>query len=258
MRIAACITLLIIVALPLAADDAADFLKAVSGRDLATVKSMLARDPALANARNAKGTDAVTTALFANNGEGFTDPAKNEILQALIPHAKLDLFETAALGTAGQLEAMLADPAALRSRTAFGWTLLHMAAFGGNVATTELLIKKGATIDVRAGSKFRNTPLQTALLSGQYATAKILLDHGADALVRQSKGFTPMHEAAFEGRQELVQLLLDHGAEINSVADNGQTPLAEALRAKHEELAAWMKTKGAVLEAQQDDEVLKK
>jgi ankyrin repeat protein len=258
MRIALCITALIIVALPLAADDAADFLKAVSGRDLATVKSMLARDPALANAHSAKGTDAVTIALFTNIGEGFTDPAKNEILKALIPHAKLDVFETAALGSASQLEAMLTDPAALTSRTSFGWTLLHMAAFGGNAATTELLLKKGAALETRAKSKFLNTPLQTAMLSGQYATAKILLDHGADALVRQSKGFAPLHEAALLGRTDLVQLLLDHGAEINSVADNGETPLAEAMRGKHDDLAAWMKTKGAVLGIQPDDEVLKK
>jgi ankyrin repeat protein len=258
MRIAACIALLIIVALPLAADDAADFLKAVSGRDLAAVKAMLARDPALANARSPKGTDAVTIALFANSGEGFTDPAKNEILHAIVPHAKLDVFQIAALGSAAQLESMLTDPAALTSRTAFGWTPLHMAAFGGNAATTELLLRKGAPLETRAKSKFLNTPLQTALLSGQYATAKILLDHGADALVRQSKGFTPLHEAALLGRNDLVQLLLDHGAEINSVADNGETPLAEAMRGKHAELAAWMKTKGAVLGIQPDDEVLKK
>ncbi|MEA2165005.1 MAG: uncharacterized protein QOK37_3132 [Thermoanaerobaculia bacterium] len=258
MRMAGLVLFIIVVALPLAADDAADFLKAVAGGDAATVTSMLARDPSLANARSPKGTDAVTMALFANNGEGFTDPAKNEILQAIVPHAKLDVFETAALGTASQLDAMLTNPASLTSRTAFGWTLLHMAAFGGNAATTELLIRKGAAIEVRAASKFRNTPLQTALLSGQYATAKILLDHGADALVRQSKGFTPLHEAAILGRNDLVQLLLDHGAEINSVADNGETPLAEAMRGKHDELAAWMKTKGAVLGVQPDDEVLKK
>jgi len=258
MRFAALFLLLIIVALPLTADDAADFLKAVSGRDLATVKSMLGRDASLANAHNAKGTDAVTLALFTNAGEGFTDPAKNEVLQALIPHAKLDIFEIAALGTAGQLDSMLTDPAALTSRTAFGWTLLHMAAFGGNAATTELLIRKGAAIETRAKSKFLNTPLQTACLNGQYATAKILLDHGADALVRQSKGFAPLHEAALLGRTDLVQLLLDHGAEINSVADNGETPLAEAMRGKHDELAAWMKAKGAVIGVQPDDEVLKK
>lgn len=259
MRMLALVSCLIIVALPLSADDAADFLKAVAGDDRPTVQSMLARDPALANARSPKGTGAVTIALFINKGEGFLDPAKNEVLHAILARKPtLDIFQTAALGTPAQLEAMLPDAAALTRRTTFGWTLLHMSAFGGNAATTELLIRKGAAIDTRAESKFRNTPLQTALLSGQYATAKILLDHGADALVRQSKGFTPMHEAALLGRTDIVQLLLDHGAEINSVADNGQTPLAEAMRGKHEEAAAWMKAKGAVVGVQPDDEVLKK
>jgi uncharacterized protein len=259
MRIAALAALLIIVALPLSADDAADFLKAVAGGDLTAVQSMLARDPALANAHRPNGVGAVTIALFINKGEGFLDPARNGVLQAILAQKPtLDLFQAAALGTAPELESMLTDAAAVNRRTTFGWTPLHMAAFGGNAVTTELLIRKGAAIEARAASIFRNTPLQTALLSGQYATAKILLDHGADALVRQSKGTTPMHEAALLGRQDLVQLLLDHGAEINSVSDNGQTPLAEAMRGKHDELVTWLKSKGAVVGVQLDDEVLKK
>src|SRR5258708_12747925 len=124
MRIAGFFLFLIIVALPLAADDAADFLKAVAGQDLATVKSMLARDPALANAHRPNGIGAVTVALFANKGEGFSDPAHNELLQTIEPHAKLDLFETAALGTAAQLEAMLADPPPFPTPPPSAWTLL--------------------------------------------------------------------------------------------------------------------------------------
>jgi len=253
MRTLLLIAMIIGITIPAMAED--DFLKAISTGDVATVKSMLARDPALANAKNAKGTSAVISTLFINQGKGFLDPAKNEILQAILaqkPH--LDLFETAALGTAAQLDAMLTDADAVKSRNHFGWTLLHLSAFGGNVATTELLLKKGAAIDARAGSKFRNTPLQAALLSNQYATAKILLEHGADALVRQSKGFTPMHEGALSGRIDILQLLLDHGAEINSVADNGQTPLAEAIRGRHDDVVAWMKTKGAVVGIQKIEE----
>jgi len=243
MRLVLLAAMIIGITIPAMAED--DFLKAVNSGDVATVRTMLARDPALANAKNAKGTSAVISALFINKGEGFLDPAKNEMLQAILaakPH--LDIFETAALGTAAQLDAMLTD---VNQRNHFGWTLLHMSAFGGNVATTELLIKKGAAIEARAGSKFRNTPLQTALLSNQYATAKVLLEHGADALVRQSRGFTPMHEGALSGRIDIIQLLLDHGAEINSVADNGETPLASAIRGKHDDVVAWMKTKGAVV-----------
>jgi uncharacterized protein len=192
----------------------------------------------------------ILSALFTNSGEGFLEPKANAKLQALLAdHPKLDLFETAALGTSQKLEAMLKDdPSAITKQTSFGWTLLHLAAFAGNAENTELLIKRGANLETRAKSKFRNTPLQTALLTGEYNTAKILLDHGADPLVRQAAGFTPMHEAALLGRQDLVQLLLDHGAELNSRSDSGKTPLAEAIRGKHEELAAWLKTKGAVIE----------
>lgn len=257
MRLVLLAAMIIGITIPAMGQD--DFLKAVNSGDVATVQTMLARDPALANAKNAKGTSAVISALFTNKGEGFLDPAKNEMLHAILaqkPH--LDLFETAALGTAAQLDAMLTDADAVKRRTHFGWTLLHMSAFGGNVANTELLLKKGAAIGARADSKFRNTPLQAALLSSQYATAKVLLEHGADALVRQSKGFTPMHEGAAGGRIDILQLLLDHGAEINSVADDGETPLAVALRGKHEDVIEWMKTKGAVIGLQPFEEEGKK
>jgi ankyrin repeat protein len=255
----------LLAALPLLADDntaQADFLKAVATRDLPTVQAMLERDPALANARRPNGMSAVSVALFSiGKGEkAFHDAATNEVLKAVMARSpRLDLFDTAALGTGAELEALLAaDPARLTQRSPFGWTLLHLSAFSGNTANTELLLRKGAAIETRAESKFRNTPLQAALLSGQYATAKILLDHGADPLVRQSKGATPMHEAALIGRQDLVQLLLDRGAEINSVSDNGQTPLAEAMRGHQDELAAWMKTKGAVSGVQPDEEITRK
>jgi len=227
------------------------FFKAIAGRDADSVRTMLAADPSLANAKNSKGTSAVIVALFAirKGEEAFPEPATNATLQAILAaKPQLDVHETAALGTAQQLEAMLREDAeALERPNAFGWTLLHLAAYGGNVGTTELLIRKGADVNVRARSKFRNTPLQTALLTGQYATAKLLLEHGADVLVRQAKGFTPMHEAALLGRFDLIELLLSHGAEINSRADNGHTPLAEAIRGHRHGLATILKSKGATL-----------
>ena len=253
-------TLLLLATLPAAAAaaDPSDFFEAINARDLAAVTSLLDRDPSLANAQRPNGISAVTLALFAiAKGErGFHPVSNNDILHTLLAHSpKLGLFDTAALGTAAQLDALLRkDPASLKYRSAFGWTLLHVAAFAGNTATTELLLKKGAAIEARAESRFRNTPLQTALLTGELATAKLLLDHGADALVRQHKGATPMHEAAFLGRQDLVQLLLDHGAELNSVSDDGKTPLAEALRGGHPDLAEWMKGKGAVEGVQKSED----
>lgn len=260
MRIAviAFFVMILLAALPATADDSSDFFQAISARDLPAVQSLLERNPSLANAQRPNGTSAVTMAMFSiGKGErAFHRTSDNAILRALLDHSpRFDLFDTAALGTPAQLDALLRkDRADVRHRSAFGWTLLHAAAFAGNIANVELLLKKGAPIDARAESRFRNTPLQTALLAGEIGTAKLLLDRGADALVRQSKGATPMHEAALLGRQDLVQLLLDHGAELNSVADNGQTPLAEALRGGHAALAEWMKAKGAVTGIQEDEE----
>jgi ankyrin repeat protein len=213
----------------------------------------LTADPATTTAKRSE----VTTTLFVLvNGEGFKDPKKNEALQEILArHPHLDIYETAALGTAAEFEAMLRDfPEAVKRPNSFGWTALHMAAFAGNVANTQLLIDKGADVNVRAKSRFLNTPLQAALLTGQYETAKLLLEHGADPLVRQSKGFTPMHEAALLGRADLIELLLAHGAEINSMADNGHTPLAEAIRGRHDDIATLLKSKGGKIEPTPLDE----
>ena len=231
-----------------------EFWQAIKKRDVVAVETMLKGDARLVDARSERGASAVSSALFVLvDGEGFLEPEKNKVLRAILARSpELDVYETAALGTTAQLEAMLRNDAAAVSRpNRFGWTTLHMAAFAGNEANTELLIRKGAPIEFRAKSRFRNTPLQAALLTGQYATAKLLLDHGADPLVRQAKGTTPMHEAAILGRRDLVELLLDRGAELNSVRDNGNTPLADAIRRGHSDFASWMKTKGAVVGAQE-------
>ena len=248
--------MLILALVSVLAADQTTFLKAVQTRDVATVRTMLDADPSLANAHSPKGVSAVTGALFslAKGEEGFHDAATNEVVQVVLArHPKLDVFDIAAIGTRDQLEEQL-KTSAVTARSPFGWTLLHLAAFAGNMPNTELLIAKGADVNARAQSKFLNTPLHAALLSGQYATAKLLIEHGSDILVRDANGFAPIHIAAVSGRQDIIQLLLDHGAQLNPVANNGKTPLAEALRGKHEELAAWLKAKGAVPAAVPDEE----
>ena len=224
------------------ADSGEDFRKAARANDVATVKRMLAADPALANG----GIEAALYIIV--KGEGFIPPEENEILKlVLAAKPKLDdLYDAAAVGTAEHVAAMLrADANAVRAMNQYGWTALHVAAFAGNVATARVLIDAGADIHLRAKSRFRNTPLQVALLTGQYGTAKLLLERGADPLDRQAEGFAPIHEAAFLGRADLVQLLLEHGAELNSRSDDGRTAISEAERGKHEALIRLLREKGA-------------
>jgi ankyrin repeat protein len=225
-----------------------EFLKAVRARDAATVQAMLAAEPELAHASH-DGRSVVTAALFTvDPGKGFVAPQRNEVLQQILARKpRLDVYETAAVGSAADLQRMLqADPATLKKPNALGWTPLHYASFGGNAATIELLLASGADVHARATNRFRNTPLIVATLTRQNEAAALLLAAGGDVLDRQAGGFTALHEAALTGNLELVRLYVEKGAELNSRTDDGRTPLSEALRGKHDAVAEFLKSKGAV------------
>lgn len=205
------------------------------------VASLLAVAPAAATEDMA-----IMKALFQNDGEGFTPPASNKALQALLARKPaLNFFEACGVGDTGEIARQLKrDPKLATAWTDFGWSALHLAAFSGVPGAVQLLLDRGAEINARARSKFKNTPLQAALLTGQLATAKLLLERGADPLVRQAHGFTPLQEVSLLGRRDLVDLLLAAGAEINARADDGRTAVTEALRGKHPELADYLRSKG--------------
>ena len=189
----------------------------------------------------------VLGALFHNDGEGFTPPAENKALQALLAkHPALTFFEACGVGDTAEIARQLKrDPSLATAWTDFGWSALHLAAFSGVPDALKLVLGRGIDINVRARSKFKNSPLQAALLAGQLATAKLLLAQGADPLLRQAHGFTALHEAALLGRRDLVDLLLAAGAEPNSRGDDGRTAVTEALRGNHVELASYLRSKGA-------------
>lgn len=188
----------------------------------------------------------IMKALLHNDGEGFTPPAENKALQALLAqHPALTFFEACGVGDTAEIARQLKrDPKLATTWHPAGFSPLHLAAFSGVPAAVQLLLDRGAEINARARSKFKNTPLQAALLAGQFATAKLLLERGADPLVRQALGFTPLQEAALLGRRDLVDLFLGAGAEINSRTDDGRTAVTEALRGKHPELADYLRSKG--------------
>jgi ankyrin repeat protein len=102
-----------------------------------------------------------------------------------------------------------------------GLTALHEAAQGVHVPVMQLLISKGARIDVR--SKHGQTPLHQAAFYGQLEASGCLLDHGADINVADDLGFTPLMYAASEKRLPLVDLLR---AEPNLVSNQLAGPSA--------------------------------
>ncbi|MFL5310137.1 MAG: ankyrin repeat domain-containing protein [Myxococcales bacterium] len=250
------LTMLILIsaALPLAA--AAQATKPAEVEQLFTAiregrveeaKRLLDANPSLAAGRSSKGLSTVTAALFLRSGEGFVPVAKNAILSALLKHrAPIDRFEAAALsGRVRVAQEIDADPAYLTAESSFGWTPLHFAAYGGNVGVARLLLDRGAPIDRRANTKFRNTSLQVSLLTGQEEMAAFLVSRGADVRIEQEEGFTALHEAAQIGSEKLIALFLDRGADPNSRAKDGRTPLGVARKAGHGAAAKMLESRGA-------------
>ena len=96
--------------------------------------------------------------------------------------------------------------------------ILHLAAKHGNTSTVELLLSKGASIEVT--NKDNNTPLHLAAarntrdstaLSGRnrsyISTVELLLSKGASIEATNKDNDTPLHLARLGGNTRVVKLL---------------------------------------------------
>ncbi len=141
-----------------------------------------------------------------------------------------DAYEACLVGDLKRARSFLEkNPGAIRE-TDTPWTLLHAAAYSGNVELVKFLLSRGAPIDAEAHTKYRNTPLQTAMLSKQAAVARVLVEAGADVNHPQWEGGRALHDAVWQGNVELVRFFLSHGAKADVRDRRGETPLHEAAR----------------------------
>src|ERR1043165_7400873 len=74
---------------------------------------------------------AIMKTLFQNDGEGFTPPATNKALQALLAKKPaLNFFEACGAGDPAEIARQLKrDPKLATAWTDFGWSGLHLPAF---------------------------------------------------------------------------------------------------------------------------------
>ena len=191
---------------------------AIDAGDVERVRAILAEDPDLAAARDAAGVSALMRARYR------FEPA---LVEAVRERMKtLDVFEAASFGDVDRLAAILdADPALASAVSADGFTALHFAAFFGQAEAAELLLARGAAVDVLGSGWMTGTPLHSAATSGSVEIAQMLLDAGADPNARQSHGWTPLHSAAQNGNVPLTTLLLQRGADPTATNDDAKTVL---------------------------------
>jgi ankyrin repeat protein len=90
--------------------------------------------------------------------------------------------------------------------------LMLVAAFKGNTAQVKQFLDKGVSPDFACHGL---TPLIACSLGGHQEVAELLVARGANVNLRSEKGPTALMTAAANDRVELVQFLLDHGADPN-------------------------------------------
>lgn len=194
----------------------ADLFQAIASGDVATVRSILADDPARAQARNDAGVSALLWAKYHRQ-----DMALHALLGA---RPSLDVFEAAALGDLDRLTALVdADAAAVKAVSPDGFTPLHLAAYFGQRQAAALLLERGAEAEAVATNASKVAPLHSAVASGRCDVVALLLARGAEANPRQHGGYTPLHAAVKREDLEMVGLLLDHGADAKIKDDEGRS-----------------------------------
>ena len=126
-------------------------------------------------------------------------------------------------------------------------TPLILAAFEGNAACVEALVKSGAKTEARA--KDGRTALIYAAGWGDAQKVRALIDGKANLDARAADGMTAVMFAAARGEPQTLQALLDAGCRINDKNRWGQTALIAAARSGSPEKVTALLSAGAEVAA---------
>jgi nucleoside phosphorylase len=126
------------------------------------------------------------------------------------------------------------------------FTLLHLAAYFGNVPWAELLISKHARLISRKDN-YGRTPLSWAVNQGHREMVELLLDHGARINFKDRSMLTALHIAITGQHRDVVSVLLEHGALLEAKGEHGNTdtPLMRAILANSKEMTQDLLEHGA-------------
>ncbi|XP_066596113.1 ankyrin repeat domain-containing protein 39-like [Prorops nasuta] len=103
-----------------------------------------------------------------------------------------------------------------------GYTALHYSARNGHYEISELLLKNGASVDVRTRCVLA-TPLQRAASQGHVKIVQLLLRHGASANLQDVDGCTALHRAIQAKLPAVCEILIPL-TDLTMLDNNGRSP----------------------------------
>jgi ankyrin repeat protein len=218
--------------------DVQGFFAAIRAGDADKVRSMLAEDAPLAEAKNEQGQSAVLAAVYSG---------RTEVRDFLIAHgARLEFHEAVAAGQMERIEHFVDKDADLaRAYSPDGFPVVALAAAFGHFPIVKYLFEKGADLTAVATNGTGYNALTGAVASGREEIAIWLLENGADSNYRYGPGYTPLLTAAANGHLNIVKDLLVHGADLHAKANDGRNAIAIAEERKHSDVVEFLRSKGA-------------
>jgi ankyrin repeat protein/beta-lactamase regulating signal transducer with metallopeptidase domain/Tol biopolymer transport system component len=180
------------------------------------------------------------------------------------------LAVAARIGDLARVKTLLERGADINAQDNSGRTALHYAAQDGLKEVVEVLLAKGANVNVGAfGSENKTaadfamesnhseivellfskgadiSALHVALLRKDRAKAKDLIENGADVKKRSPWGNTALHLAAGRGFTDVAELLIAKGADVNAKLNWTWTPLHTAAQKGDKDMVELLVAKGA-------------
>lgn len=131
------------------------------------------------------------------------------------------------------------------------FTLLHLAAFLGNLGWAKILLKHRSGDDwsfhrpVSQVDSYGRTPLFWAAARGHREVVELLLDHGARINSKDHSKLSALHIAISGVHKEVVSLLLDRSARVEGKDSNGDTPLNRAIQVGSKDIVKLLLEHGA-------------
>ncbi|KFP65664.1 Ankyrin repeat and KH domain-containing protein 1, partial [Cariama cristata] len=143
-------------------------------------------------------------------------------------------------GRAEVVSLLLDRKANVEHRAKTGLTPLMEAASGGYAEVGRVLLDKGADVNAPPVPSSRDTALTIAADKGHYKFCELLINRGAHIDVRNKKGNTPLWLAANGGHYDVVQLLVQAGADVDAADNRKITPLMSAFRKGHVKVVQYL------------------
>ena len=142
--------------------------------------------------------------------------------------AELSIHKAAEAGNIEAVKKHLTDGANVNAKDEDSKTPLLHAAVDGHKDVVELLIAKGADIELRC-TTCGGTALGHAASGGHKEIIELLIEKGADVNAKSKGETTPLHSAAMHDHKEIAELLIAKGVDVNVKDEFGETPLDWAI-----------------------------